>query len=609
MADNAIPERNVDRVGGIIAVAAFGVCLLAHIWHMVRYRFHLYAATSIFLVLRVVGWLLAFIGAVKDDALLNKRGYITNAVAFWLLMLGALLLVARWESSRRGAKWGMRSWSGTGAALILCIVLGALDAAGQITWLNNPDNDPEVTLKIAAIGFLVLACINVAFILFFSMRGSMIYQRPTVRWAFMISSLLIGARCVFWMLVGLHIIHFDEGQRRIFLFCLATIPEILAIMAWSFFPVAKYLRLQGSDGTDVGSLKPESVFQQSTRIGSLQASNPTGPMAAHTPADNNNSSSNASEGVVELTVPHGVTATGMGGSGARIHRNSVLTASNSSVTENSYGVGRLSSLRNSLPSMATNTASPEPESAYVSASPQLNHLPAQGRQSQQFNPWAGAVANGAATSTPNSPFNPRLSMYPQGAQPAMPQTTQYYASLPPQQLQQQQQPVQMQMQMQQSQMGTSMVGAGGDAGTMAMPMPNPAIRFLTPVPSPYPNNPTAHANFVKTPYPPGQMPNQQPQYQIQPHTQTQPQLPPNSQFHLSQIGQTPIQTQGSPQPASRISQQFVQPSNPAFSDEYFSGGNSQRNIEQQHPQQQKTEQARDLDPVVRDNSSTSNHSM
>ncbi|KAJ2399887.1 hypothetical protein GGI23_002378 [Coemansia sp. RSA 2559] len=444
MADSAIPERNVDRVGGIIAVAAFGVCLLAHIWHMVRYRFHLYAATSIFLVLRVVGWLLAFIGAIKDDALLNKRGYITNAVAFWLLMLGALLLVARWESSRRGAKWGVRSWSGTGAALILCIVLGALDAAGQITWLNNPNDDPKATLKIAAIGFLVLACINVAFVLFFSMRDSRIYQRPTVRWAFVVSSLLIGARCVFWMLIGLHIIHFDEGQRRIFLFCLATIPEILAVIAWSFFPVAKSLRLQGSDGMEVDSLKPESVFQQSTRIGSLQASNPTGTVITHPPAENDNNS-NVSEGVVELTVPDGVTATGMGSMGARIHGNSILTASNSSVVENSYGVGRLSSLRNSLPSMTTNTASPEPESAYVSASPQLNHLASQGRQSQQFNPWAGAVANAAATSTPNSPFNPRLSMYPQGAQPTMPQTAQYYAPLPPQQLEQQQ-PVQMQMQ-------------------------------------------------------------------------------------------------------------------------------------------------------------------
>ncbi|KAJ1666557.1 hypothetical protein IW140_004599 [Coemansia sp. RSA 1813] len=591
MADDAIPERNVDRVGGIIAVAAFGVCLLAHIWHMLRYRFHLYAATAIFLVLRIVGWLLAFIGAIKDDTLLNKRGYITNAVAFWLLMLGALLLIARWEASRRGAKWGVRSWGGTGAALILCVVLGALDAAGQITWLNNPDDDPKATLKVADVGFLVLAVINVIFVLFFNMRDATIYQRPTVRWAFVISSLLICARCVFWMLIGLHIIHFDQGQRRIFLFCLATIPEILVVVAWSFFPIAKYLRPQSNDGAEIEGSKPESVFQhQSTRISSLQPSNPTGIVAAHTPAENNDNNTNVVEDVVELSIPDGVTATSMGNTGARIHKNSVLTTTNSVVTDSSHGIGRISTLHNSMPSIAANTASPETEPhSYISASPQLNHPTAQGgQQPQQFNPWAGAVANMAATSTPNSPFNPKLSMYPQGTPPNM-QQTQYYVPQP-------QQPAQMQMQQPQVG-GTPMVGASSNVGTM--PMPTPAVRFLTPSPSPYANTTTPHANFVKTPYPPGHMVNQ-PEFQIQPHVQPQLQMPPSSQIRQSQVVQAPIQTQSSPQPTSRVSQQYVQPSNPAFTDEYFKGDDSSRNIERE---QQQTEKSRDLSPGVQDDSS------
>ncbi|KAJ1766279.1 hypothetical protein LPJ54_005247, partial [Coemansia sp. RSA 1824] len=132
-----------------------------------------------FLILRVVGWLLAFIGAIKDDRLLNKRGYIINSLAFWLMLLSGMLLLARWEATRRNVRWSLRSWGGTGGALILCVVFGALDAAGQITWLNNPEDTASIVMKIAAVGFLALSVIYAFVSLFFNYRESSIYQQPT----------------------------------------------------------------------------------------------------------------------------------------------------------------------------------------------------------------------------------------------------------------------------------------------------------------------------------------------------------------------------------------------------------------------------------------------
>ncbi|KAJ1992552.1 hypothetical protein GGI25_000053 [Coemansia spiralis] len=554
--DNIIPARNVDRVGGIIAAAAFGLCLLAHVWHMLRHKCYLFAATLLFLVFRVVGWLLAFIGAVRDDRLLNKRGYIVNAVAFWLLMLGSLLLLARWEACRRGARWGVRSWGGTGASLILCIFLGALDAAGQISWLNNPEDNPKVTLKIASIGFLVLACVNVLFVLFFNMREAEIYQRPSVRWAFGIVSLLIGARCVFWMLVGLHILHFDESQRRIFLFCLATIFEILVTMSLSFLPVAKNLSSQhGRDTTDGGSLKPESVYQQKTRRDSAAPVNAAGTTAAHSSASNS-SDNDAPEQFVELSIPNGVTATGSNGSGSRVHRHSTTATSSTNSTDIGIGDTNSGNLHSSMPAINATTA------AYTHVTPQSNYSPTP-EQPRPFNPWAGA-ANLTTTGASDSSHNPHLPPYAQGAQAAL-QQQQYYTPQSQQQHQQQQQ--------------QASTPSYGELVT-TMPMANPSVRFSTPNQSPYMNMPSPHTQFVKTPYPPQQMQQQPVQMQMQPHQQPQLQSQPQPQLQ----SQPQPQPQLSSQPSLQAPQLFMQSSNPAFTDDYFRNTESPRgSTQEQHP--------------------------
>ncbi|KAJ2552191.1 hypothetical protein IWW35_002445, partial [Coemansia sp. RSA 1878] len=196
-----------------IAVVCFGICLAAHVWQWVRHRCHALMPMFFFLILRVVGWLLAFIGAIKNDRLLNKRGYIINSLAFWLMLLSGMLLLARWEATRRNVRWSLRSWGGTGGALILCVVFGALDAAGQITWLNNPEDTASIVMKIAAVGFLALSVIYAFVSLFFNYRESSIYQQPTVRWAFVLSAGLLVVRCVFWMLVALNIVKFEESKR------------------------------------------------------------------------------------------------------------------------------------------------------------------------------------------------------------------------------------------------------------------------------------------------------------------------------------------------------------------------------------------------------------
>ncbi|KAI7824955.1 hypothetical protein BX661DRAFT_199483 [Kickxella alabastrina] len=235
-------QRDLDKIGGIIATVIFGLCLILHLWRWARYRCHPLAATSLFLVLRTIGWLLVFIGALRNDTLLNKRGHIVNALAFWLLMLGSLLLLVRWDASRRGVRYTNISWGATGLASLGCAVMGALEAAGQITWLNNPGDKPTVILKVAEVGFVVLSGCNALVSLFFNFREGPMYQKPVVRCAFVFSSLSILVRCLFWMLVALQTILFTETNRQIFLYCLGTVLEIVAVVLWGLLPATKHLK-------------------------------------------------------------------------------------------------------------------------------------------------------------------------------------------------------------------------------------------------------------------------------------------------------------------------------------------------------------------------------
>ncbi|KAJ1722751.1 hypothetical protein LPJ53_002849 [Coemansia erecta] len=235
-------QRNLDKVGGIIATGIFGICLIMHVWRWLYYKCHPLAATSIYLILRTVGWLLTFIGAFKDDALLNKRGYIVNSLAFWLFVLGSFLLAVKWDASRRAVKSTKRSYGAIVVAILACLVMGALEAAGQITWLNDPEGDPSTVLKIAEVGFVVLTGINALFAVYFNFKEGNMYQRPSVRWTFFITAALILARSVFWMLVGLHAIKFTESKRQIFLYCLGTSFEMLAALLWGFSPASKHLK-------------------------------------------------------------------------------------------------------------------------------------------------------------------------------------------------------------------------------------------------------------------------------------------------------------------------------------------------------------------------------
>ncbi|KAJ2809686.1 hypothetical protein H4S07_003114, partial [Coemansia furcata] len=278
MALDGSSQRNLDKVGGIIATILFGVCFLAHTWQWLRHKFHPFAATSLFLLLRTIGWLLAFIGAVTDDSLLNKRGYIVNAVSFWLMALGAALLLVRWSVCCRGKSWNSRAWSAASLASIPCVAIGAVDAAGQIDWLNNPAEDPKTTIKAASIGFLVITGVYALASLFIIFRSQLIYQRPLVRLSFFLSGAFLVLRCVFWMLVALGVVNFDEPQRLIFLYCLATSFEVLTAAVWGFFPVAKSLKLTGQEHTNLHDLPSVKVVEDST-------TRPTGTQSSPTPTD------------------------------------------------------------------------------------------------------------------------------------------------------------------------------------------------------------------------------------------------------------------------------------------------------------------------------------
>ncbi|KAJ2892336.1 hypothetical protein IWW38_003259, partial [Coemansia aciculifera] len=246
-------------------------------WQWLRHKFHPFAATSLFLLLRTIGWLLAFIGAVQDDSALNKSGYIVNAVSFWLMALGAALMLVRWAVCCRGLTWNSRAWSAASLVSIPCVVMGAVDAAGQIYWLNNPAEDPQPTIKAASIGFLIITSVYGLVALFYIFKSQLVYQRPLVRLSFFLSGVFLVLRCIFWMLIAMNVINFDEPKRLIFLYCLATSFEVLTAAVWGFFPIAKNLKLPENKHanlvdlpsvkvTDSNSTRP--VREQSTPVSS-----------------------------------------------------------------------------------------------------------------------------------------------------------------------------------------------------------------------------------------------------------------------------------------------------------------------------------------------------
>ncbi|KAJ2665492.1 hypothetical protein IW148_001613 [Coemansia sp. RSA 1199] len=451
-------QRNLDRIGGIIAAACFGICLVAHVWQWVRHRCHALAPMFFFLLLRVVGWLLAFIGAIKDDRLLNKRGYIINSLAFWLMMLSGMLLLARWEATRRNVRWGLRSWGGTGGALILCVVFGALDAAGQITWLNNPEDTASIVMKIAAVGFLALAVIYALVSLFFNYREAIIYQQPTVRWAFFLSAGLLIVRCVFWMLVALNIVKFEEPKRVIFLFCLTTTFEIATAAIWGFLPVARHLRSKYDGSKDTQSAKPISIAEESQRLKAGIAAPPihTEEIESHDSADDNNQEPSSDDASTHKVAP--------------MH---------------SY----------SDQASAHNRMSTQP-SAYSSYYQPPMPAP-------NPNPWAGASTSSSNTT---SVYNPARQSYAQPGAQAMMVGPQSYVLQQPPQMNAQSMPPQVNVQRMPPQMqahqfrpaplqtfNTAYSGMGGPSG--------PSISFAAPGQSPYMGMPASHTTFVKTPYP------------------------------------------------------------------------------------------------------------
>ncbi|KAJ2083010.1 hypothetical protein H4R24_001126 [Coemansia sp. RSA 988] len=467
-------QRNLDRVGGIIATIAFSICLFTHIWQWARHRCHVLAPLLVFLILRIIGWLLAFIGAVRDDRLLNKRGYIINALAFWLMMLAGLLLIARWDATRRGAKWGVRSWGGTGAALIVCVALGALDAAGQITWLNNPEDDSNTVLKVASIGFLVVAGINAVAVFLLNFREALFYQRPSVRWTFFLTGALLVIRCVFWMLIGLHIVKFEEPKRLIFLYCLTTTLEVATAALWGFMPIAKHLRPKSDGtGTDMQSLKPSTTSEQPLPVEPLPVDNAIpaheylNSQASHDSEQgsvHNDSHDNGHDQTPSKTLPQPPTGA----------QHSYSDAYNN----------------NSTPSMPSSYAPQHPMAASDSNS------------GQNFNPWAGAslTNSSAASGAPTT----GLSSYAQQTLPMVVGPTSYSTQF---QQQQQRQPMRVQLQppapLQPFSTPLYNTGVNISGGAAGPPMVGQSVNFITPGISqtPFAGAPSQHTTFVKTPYP------------------------------------------------------------------------------------------------------------
>ncbi|KAJ2157984.1 hypothetical protein GGF46_004121 [Coemansia sp. RSA 552] len=483
-------QRNLDRVGGIIATVAFAICLGAHLWQWARHRCHVLAPLLIFLILRIIGWLLAFIGAVRDDQLLNKRGYIINAVSFWLMMLTGLLLLAYWDTNRRGKRWSVRSWGGTGAALILCVVFGALDAAGQTTWLNNPDDSPPVTLKIASVGFLVLAATYSGFAVFFNYREAVFYQKPTVRWAFLLTAAVLVARCIFWLLVGMHIVKFEEPKRLIFLFCLTTTFEIAAAALWGFMPVAKHLRPRSSGGSDTQSLKPTSIEEESLRINAVRKNN-----------DSANSSTGYDGGIAapplhtEEPEPelrrksHDSEFDNNAASPALGNDSLAAPAAVGAGSAAAAGLGSYNVHGSNNPSLSL----PSSYSSYYQTPGDATNAAA--------NPWAGAATSSSGSHTAGVP-NPALHSYIQPVatipQPMLgPQSYSTPYQPQPQMRIHQQRPAPLQT------VGVPVQGVSFASG--------PSVNFAPPTDSPYLGMPAhPHTNFVKTPYPQPQQPRTDP---------------------------------------------------------------------------------------------------
>ncbi|KAJ2471137.1 hypothetical protein GGI02_002470 [Coemansia sp. RSA 2322] len=273
---DSLPPPALDKVGGIVAAIVFGLCFLALTWQWLRHKFHPFAVISLFLLLRTIGWLVASIGAIQGDSGLNKRGYILNAILFWLMALGAMLLLVRWNVCRRGKSWNKLAWSAVGLVTIPCLVLGALDVAGQIYWLDNPSGDPPTTLKVASVGFLVLTGAYGLASLAFAFREQFVYQRPLVRLSFVLSGLFLILRCICWMVVSLNISRFSGKNRLIFLYCTATIFEMLVAIVWSTTPLATNLKLPKHDNLpDLPSLKvvDDSVAHPSRTQGSSAPTN------------------------------------------------------------------------------------------------------------------------------------------------------------------------------------------------------------------------------------------------------------------------------------------------------------------------------------------------
>ncbi|KAJ2617033.1 hypothetical protein H4S08_000517 [Coemansia sp. RSA 1365] len=380
-------------------------------------------------------------------------------------MLAGLLLLARWDATRRGVKWGVRSWGGTGAALIACVALGALDAAGQITWLNNPEDDSNTVLKVASIGFLVLSAIYALAVVLLNFREALFYQRPSVRWTFFLTSGLLVIRCVFWMLIGVHIIEFEESRRLIFLYCLTTTFEVATAALWGFMPIAKHLRPKSDDtGTDMQSLKPSTTPEQPLPVdNAIPAHEYLKTQASHDSEQNDHETDDNDH--------HDQTPS------------KVLPLPPTGVHQ-SY----------------TNTNNDSASSVPSSYAPQYPMAASNNNSGQNFNPWAGAsLTNSSATSA--APTG-GLSSYSQQAPPMVVGPSSYST-----QLQQQQQPVRVQQQrpapLQPFSTPLYNTGVNMPGGAGGLAMPGQSVNFITPNinQTPYVGVPTQHTTFVKTPYP------------------------------------------------------------------------------------------------------------
>ncbi|KAJ2048993.1 hypothetical protein GGI08_005847 [Coemansia sp. S2] len=598
-------QRNLDKVGGIIAAILFVVCFIAHMWQWLRHKFHPFAATSVFLLLRTIGWLLASIGAMRDDSLLNKRGYIVNAVSFWLMALGAAILLVRWDVCCRGKTWNSRAWSAVSLASIPCVAMGAVDAAGQIDWLNNPADDPKATIKAASIGFLVIVSICALVSLFMIFRSQLIYQRPLVRLSFFLSGAFLVLRCLFWMLVAMDIVHFEEPNRLIFLYCLATSFEVLTAAAWGFLPIAKNLKLSKHEPDNLLDLPSVKIVDDNTSRPARTQSSPTATASdlIRAPSLNavfgRNGSSDDNDDI-EQEPEHAASATTQyvtnpGMHSYRIPQPGVAPNNNSygnpqpGLAPNSYSYG------NPQPGIAPNSNSygsphigiPANNASFRDSYQNSYNMPQAGAglghahignqydgrvsgissisggvhdsfynsnpsASHEMNSWTPATIS--ASPVLNAGYSPRPHSYlPQGSHASMQiQATPILPQHPPrvQHLQ-------------------TFSAQQGSAGGPAPHMLNSSVSFSTPNQSPYIGMPgqqqqlQPHASFAKTPYPAmAANPREQPPYADAPQPAfTADYFNDDNAISLSRDVQTEVSqqplTQGQPEPETTAEPQVV----------------------------------------------------